>query len=304
MRIRVRTTVCFVFFCLFFLSLAIALSACSEDKPAGTRDNTPRVLAESPDGTVVYGNELASIDASNTASGYIMVRYMGDNPQVRLQITASNGTVYTYTLSGDEYEVFPLTEGNGVYGVAVYENVSGDQYAQVSAAQVEVNLTDQFEPFLHSNQYVRFNGDSQCVALGAKLAAPADDDLDVVTYIYDYIIDNIKYDFDRAENVSVGYLPDIDKVLEEGKGICFDYAALATAMLRSQGIPTRLVVGYSDDVYHAWISVYIEDVGWVNKAIEFKGTDWVRMDPTYDANAATLDKYIGSGANYHQMYLY
>ena len=111
------------------------------------------------------------------------------------------------------------------------------------------------------------------MALGAKLAAPADDDLDVVTYIYDYIIDNIKYDFDRAENVSVGYLPDIDKVLEEGKGICFDYAALATAMLRSQGIPTRLVVGYSDDVYHAWISVYIEDVGWVNKAIEFKGTD-------------------------------
>ncbi|MDO4542428.1 MAG: transglutaminase-like domain-containing protein, partial [Bacillota bacterium] len=144
----------------------------------------------------------------------------------------------------------------------------------------------------------------KCVELGAELAATADTDLDVVENIYKYIIDNIEYDYDLAENVEVGYLPDIDRVLDEGKGICFDYAALATAMLRSQSIPTRLVIGYADNVYHAWISVYIEDVGWVNDVIEFKGTDWVRMDPTYDANASTFDKYIGSGANYHQMYLY
>ena len=49
------------------------------------------------------------------------------------------------------------------------------------------------------------------------------------------------------------------------KGICFDYAALMTAMLRSQGIPTKLEIGYSGEVYHAWISTYIDEIGWVDK---------------------------------------
>ena len=34
---------------------------------------------------------------------------------------------------------------------------------------------------------------------------------------------------------------DVDVILQEQKGICFDYAALMTAMLRSSGIPTVLI---------------------------------------------------------------
>ena len=39
-------------------------------------------------------------------------------------------------------------------------------------------------------------------------------------------------------------LPSVDETLKTKKGICFDYAALMTAMLRSQGIPTKLEIGY------------------------------------------------------------
>lgn len=42
-------------------------------------------------------------------------------------------------------------------------------------------------------------------------------------------------------------------------------------MLRSQRIPTRLEVGYMGDVYHAWISIYTKETGWVNGIIEFDG---------------------------------
>ena len=45
-------------------------------------------------------------------------------------------------------------------------------------------------------------------------------------------------------------------------------APLMAAMLRSQGIPTRLEIGYSKDAYHAWVSVYIEDIGWIDSIIE------------------------------------
>ncbi len=34
-----------------------------------------------------------------------------------------------------------------------------------------------------------------------------------------------------------------------------------TAMLRSQGIPTKLEIGYSGEAYHAWISTWIDGVG-------------------------------------------
>lgn len=59
----------------------------------------------------------------------------------------------------------------------------------------------------------------------------------------------LTYDKKKAQTVQSGYLPNVDQVLASKTGICFDYAALMTAMLRSQGIPTKLVVGYTGNVY-------------------------------------------------------
>ena len=41
-------------------------------------------------------------------------------------------------------------------------------------------------------------------------------------------------------------------------GICQDLAALAACMLRVQGVPTKLMVGYAGKMYHAWNSVVID----------------------------------------------
>ena len=101
---------------------------------------------------------------------------------------------------------------------------------------------------------------------------------------------NIEYDYEKAVNVSTGYLPDIDVTLKTKKGICFDYAAMMTAMLRSQGIPTKLEIGYlTEDVYHSWISVYLEETGWVDNLIEFNGTDWELMDPTVASSSGSQE---------------
>ena len=111
----------------------------------------------------------------------------------------------------------------------------------------------------------------------------------------------------KAKNVQSGYLPNVDKVLAEKKGICFDYAALMTAMLRSQGIPTKLVVGYTGDVYHAWINTFIPEKGWVEGIIFFDGTTWKLMDPTFASSAnqsKQIMEYIGNGSNYSAKYVY
>ena len=102
------------------------------------------------------------------------------------------------------------------------------------------------------------------------------------------------------------YLPNIDDTMASGKGICFDYASLMAAMLRSQGIPTKLVVGYSGAAYHAWISVYLKETGWVDKIIQFDGENWSLVDPTLAANnsGSAVKEYIGDGSNYTVKYSY
>ena len=110
-----------------------------------------------------------------------------------------------------------------------------------------------------------------------------------------------------AKTVKSGYLPVLDAVLEKKSGICFDYAALMTGMLRSQGIPCKLVVGYAGQAYHAWISVWSEETGWVEGIIYFNGSAWQRMDPTFASSgkqSASIMSYIGDGTNYSAKYFY
>ena len=121
-----------------------------------------------------------------------------------------------------------------------------------------------------------------------------------------YITDNITYDHNLAETVASGYIPSVDSVLASGKGICFDYAAVMATMLRSQGIPTRLEVGYAGQAYHAWISTYVSDVGWIDGIIQFNGSSWTLMDPTFAANSdkEAFEQFIGDGNNYVTLYKY
>ena len=154
-------------------------------------------------------------------------------------------------------------------------------------------------------KYVNFTADSLPVAKAEELADGASSDLDIISSVYNYIITHFTYDYSKASSVTSGYLPDIDEVFTSEKGICFDYAALMSAMLRSQRIPTKLEVGYSGDVYHAWISCYVDEIGWVDNIIEFDGKNWSIMDPTLAANnsASDVKKYVGNGKNYVKVYL-
>lgn len=271
------------------------------------RDNTPQVLTPQASGTTVYGNDSTDIDASHTEEGYFMVKYTGDNDKVKLRIGGPDQSEYYYLLSDSgEFETFPLPCGSGDYQVQVLENITGDNYAIAFSVDLQVSIRDELKPFLYPNQYVNFREDSQAVAKGRELAESACSDLDVITNVYHYVIGSITYDEEKARNVEYGYLPVIDDTLATGKGICFDYAALMSAMLRSQGIPTKLEIGYAGEAYHAWISTYIEEIGWVDKIIEFDGTSWVLMDPTLGANndKTSVAEYIGDGSKYIVKYSY
>ena len=66
-------------------------------------------------------------------------------------------------------------------------------------------------------------------------------------------------------------------------------------------------MGYAGTTYHAWINVYIEGVGWVDKVIYFDGQNWTLMDPTFVSTGKGSDsimKYVTTASNYSQKFAY
>lgn len=288
----------------------VSLESVSGDasEATGGRETVHDFLSPEASGTVVYESQGVLVDASNTADGYVMVQYSGDAPRVRLQITDPNEVLYSYPIVVDRAEpaAFPLSGGDGTYEVCVLENVVDDMYALVFTQDIDVALSDEFSPFLYPNQYVDFKAEDPAVALGVELSDGSTDDLNYLTNVYHYVTESISYDEELAKDIPIDYIPDNTVTLETGKGICFDYASLMASMLRSQKIPTRLEVGYAGTVYHAWISAYLDEIGWVDRVIQFDGTSWSLIDPTLAANnnSASVSAYIGDGTNYSIKYTY
>lgn len=286
-------------------SPAVTKPAASEAPAAGKWDNTPKVLIPAAGGKVAFQEGGLEIDASHTENGYIMVRYSGPSDKIKFFVVTPDGVRYTYDLPvSEDYMALPLTGGDGTYTLDVREHVQDKLYSNLFKQTIDVKLKDEFQPFLYPNQYTWFTASTKAVIKASELAGGASDGLDVITAIYNYVITHVTYDEEKARTVQSGYLPDVDETLDTGKGICFDYAALMTAMLRSQGIPTKLEIGYSGDIYHAWISTYINETGWIDNIIQFDGKSWSLMDPTLGASndASDLRDYIGDGTNYTVKY--
>lgn len=291
-----------------FLSAEHTDTASSEQSvPAPYTPGQTHILNPAADGSITCGCDFFFLDFSHADQGYFIGQLSGADKKVNIQVTGPDGVIYNYFLeSPDTYAVFPFTAGSGNYLILTFERIEQDQYVSLFSHSLTVDLANEFLPYLYPNQYVNFSKDSQAAALAASLTADAATDLDALRLLYEYVIHNISYDDHKAATVQNGYLPDIDHTLQTGTGICFDYAALTTAMLRMLSIPARLEIGYSSDVRHAWIDVYIESIGWVENAIEFNGNEWKLMDPTFaaaDPDHEAVSDYIGDGDNYVLQYV-
>ena len=277
---------------LLTLVLLLVCTGCGVGSKIAKQDPylwVAQVLKPVAEGTEVIEEEAFKLDISDRDKGYTVASYDGNSEKVNIQLTGPDGIVYKYFVTGEDGEtVLPLTGGDGTYALEVYENIADDQYSALLNDTFDVSLESEFLPFLYPNQYVNFTEDSKAVKLAETLAEKATDDLEVLQNIFQYVTENITYDYAKAENVAYGYLPDIDETLESKTGICFDYAALMCAMLRCRGIPAKLDIGYTNNgIYHAWISTYLKDKGWVDNVVEFDGDSWQLMDPTMISEAKT-----------------
>lgn len=235
---------------------------------------------EGLDKAVSYGME-------NLDSGIITLSFDAICEGKHKVLVEKGGKRITYNLRNDGIvEAFPLQMGDGEYSISVLENIREDKYKYISTKSVNLDLDDDRQVYLTSVQNIRWNDDMPAIKKAAELAEGLKTDKQKIEAIHNYLISNIEYDHSKLSKLTYDYLPDVNATVASGKGICYDYASTFAAMLRSLGIPAKLVKGYSDktDGYHAWNEVYNSETG-----------SWDTIDSTYDAQMKS------AGRNYSML---
>lgn len=261
-------------------------------------------------GTLCATDAKGVIDYSNASRGYVSAKYTGSRSRAKLIIKWNNQKEYPLNVSvNGTTDYFPLSNGSGEYTVTLYEiNETTGRYSEVVSATISVKMESSLAPFLLSNAYSVFDQNSDCVYKAAEVCAGKTDDIEKIAAIFGWVTSNITYDYYLAETVQKGYMPDPEKTYHSRTGICFDYASLMCAMLRSQSIPTRLVDGYaSPDIRHAWNEVYTEKTGWITPELLLKNAGYNIVDSTFYANSkdkSQISSYISNSANYQAVYYY
>jgi len=263
-----------------------------------------------PKPETVFRNEKARIDFTDSnATGTVKINTVSKaNKRVKVTVEKNevNSAVYTYDLKDDTtVEAYPLQMGDGEYIVKLWFQTVDSKYSFGLSGKYTLKLSDKNAPFLNPNQYIYYSKDSKIVKIAAELIKNCTTDLEKVEAIYKFVVQSLEYDSNKAATVQSGYLPSVDAVVDIGKGICFDYAAVFAAMLRSQGIPAKLVTGHvkPHNAYHAWNEFYLKDKGgWFKiNEMKFDGKKFERIDPTFDSSSKSDKKvlqYIGDGSNY------
>ncbi len=218
----------------------------------------------------VYASDI-SYDKSKLADGVIGVKYSGSLTKPIKATVEKDGNRYIYSLKKNELYYLPLQLGAGEYKISVLENVEGTKYKSLDAVNVDSKIDDSLKMYTYSTPITYFNNTMSSIKnyskqINLKSAG------DKVNILYNDVIKNYKYDYEKIKNLPSDYVPNIDDMYNYKKGICYDYASLMSGVLRSQGIPVKLVMGYAPEIkeYHSWNEIYLN-----NK--------WNIVDTTYDA---------------------
>ncbi len=212
-------------------------------------------------------------DTSNVSKGVLALTHPQFDQKYKLLIQKDGTKYYFDIVPNKQIEYFPLVMGDGTYTIKIYKNLYKNQYSFVSSENIDVVLLDQNQPFLQSIQSVEWNYSMSAIQEAYLLTQDLSSEQEKVDAIYNYVIQNIEYDYTKtADSVSSTYLPDIEDTYSTGLGMCYDFSSLFACMLRSAGIPAKLVKGYTNNFngYHSWNEVYING-------------EWQIIDTTYDS---------------------
>ena len=231
----------------------------------------------------VQAKVIVELEESHLSEGYVSTKIKETKKTAYVIVISKEEESYNFPVT--DSGKYPLLLGDGTYQIMVGEKVKGNKYIAVLQKEIKVDLKDETSVYLQSNEAIDWEKeDSKILKKAKELTKNSKTNLEKAKAIHSYIIKNYSYDNKKAVRVSKNYVPNLKDFYKLKKGICFDYAALAAVMLRSVGVPTKLVKGYESgnpDIYHAWNQIYEETT-----------EQWIIIDTTYDAALKASGKKI------------
>lgn len=236
------------------------------------------------------------IDMENLDAGYLKARYTGECEKATIAFTKESGRGIAMELT-DEWLNYTFTLGSGTYKVWLYEFDEEGRKTIRYKTKVSVELENEYDMFRYSNCYVDAEN-TTVQAMAKAIKENSESDMERIMKVEKFVSDWFTYDEIKkneiVENDTKIYLVDMDQLFQSRKGVCYDYAVMATALLRAQDIPARMVFGFTGNVqYHAWVEAFLEDT-----------KEWIRIDPTYAEGLEDPREYIADDTHYAAMRYY
>lgn len=201
--------------------------------------------------------DYVEYDLSTADEGYIVIKPLKDNIACVIDV---DGKSYSYLKLPKKKIVIPLAINSNNYKISLAKPYKDRHKYIIFNNPIYNEYTEDI--FLMPNYVVNFSLNSSYRNRAISLKGSSDDQ--TILNIYDWVRENIKYDQEKKAEIQENdtgfcdYIPNLDKIYNEKKGVCLDKAALATAFLRIDGIPAKLVFGNLGEEYHAWVEVTYE----------------------------------------------
>lgn len=117
--------------------------------------------------------------------------------------------------------------------------------------------------------------------------------------IYQYVVNNLKYNFDRAREGALR-LGALEALKNPDQAICMEFTDLFVALSRAAGIPAREVNGfaYTDDIRLKPLGLMVDILHSWPEYYDEKEQIWRPVDPTWEKTTGGVDYFYQTNLNH------
>jgi hypothetical protein len=197
----------------------------------------------------------------NLDNQQVIIQSLSPKP-LNTRVDADGNILATYSVPAHTTE----TVQTKVVGVVNYQ-----EYDLSKSGLKRAIPKDLVTRYTQSTHYWPTNG--SVAAEAAKLSSNNRPVIDNVKAMYQYVVGHLTYNVNKIKfNIRQG----ATKALANPTNVvCLEYSDLLIAMLRSQGIPARMPIGYGytgslnksdsvSDSLHSWVQAYVPGIGWMD----------------------------------------
>lgn|GEM_PF-423834 len=209
--------------------------------------------------------------------GYIRISGSTDNNKIKLLVSGGDKQVwYDVKLNNGEFDEEIWFDKKGKYTIKVMVHEYDRKYSYGPGFTLE--NTEESDEYLIPAKHIESN-DAVIIDTAREITKACSSDLEKARAIYDWVTDNIRFDYNKLEMHKRGQYDNkygALNTIKTRRGVCYDYATLAAALSRSLGLRAKVAEGDLNKGplkgLHAWNEIYIEESG-----------SWIRIDTTLGA---------------------